>query len=337
MAAWMRLRWVAGVPLVVFALVFGASLVWFSLGGNEATRSAAHASAEGQHRSPNREELPPASGDERIAIALLGASERESYVWTVSLDGSNLIQLTRSAADGKTVNDSFTAWSPDGRTIAFVRSFVDAAGKPGLPHLFAMAPDGSRVRQLTRGSNPDLLPSWAPDGSRVAFARVVGEATDLFAIRPDSTGLTRLTNEPRVHEDMAAFSPDGGQIAYARVTKENEDLWLMDADGSNARELLAGEHADGSPAWSPDGTRIAFVRDGHVAVMEADGGDVRVLTSGELKDSHPQWSPDGTRILFTRDPGDILVMNADGSELARVPVQGVAGGASWAPGAHEPR
>jgi hypothetical protein len=98
-------------------------------------------------------------------------------------------------------------------------------------------------------------------------------------------------------------------------------IWFSLGDEAATRSLEAGRRP-----------RIAFVRDGHVAVMDADGrGPVRVLTNGELKDSHPQWSPDGERILFTRDPGDVLVVKADGRGLARVPLDGLAGGASWQP------
>ena len=104
----------------------------------------------------------------------------------------------------------------------------------------------------------------------------------------------------------------------------------MDADGGGARLLLGGPDDDAEPAWSPDGERIAFVRNGHVAVMDAGGSGVRELTSGGAeREFRPRWSPDGSRIVFTRDPGTILSVAADGSALERLPVDGLADGAVW--------
>jgi Tol biopolymer transport system component len=105
----------------------------------------------------------------------------------------------------------------------------------------------------------------------------------------------------------------------------------MHADGSGQRLLLGGRPSDGLPAWSPDGKRIAFVRDAQIAIMNADGEEVRLLARGSRKGTHPQWSPDGRRILFTGDPWGIYVMNADGSNPAEVPIAGQAAGASWGP------
>ena len=78
---------------------------------------------------------------------------------------------------------------------------------------------------------------------------------------------------------------------------------------------------DGSPAWSPDGTRIAFYseRDGNseIYVMKADGGAVTRLTNSKADEGYPAWSPDGTRLAFmSRRNGkaEIFTMNSDGTD-----------------------
>ena len=330
MTVWKAWRRLAAIPLAVFGLVFAGSAVVFALGEDTAPPREARSPAKPTAPEP-REELPAARGYERIAVALRGETEGSSYAYVVSLDGSDRVRLTEPPSGSTTLNDGYTAWSPDGNTIVLVRQLIDAGGQPTPPHLYAIAPDGSNVRQLTRGPMADLLPAWSRDGSRIAFSRVTGEATDVFTMRADGTRVTQLTAEPAAHEDMPAYSPDDQLIAYTRVERNSEDIWVMNADGTEQRELLGGEHVDGTPDWSPDGSRLTFVRDGHIATMNADGTRIDVLTSGELKDSGPKWSPDGTRILFTRDPGQVLVMDADGSGLARVPLDGQAGGASWGP------
>jgi TolB protein len=92
------------------------------------------------------------------------------------------------------------------------------------------------------------------------------------------------------------------------------DIYLANADGSDAARLTSGE----SPAWSPDGQRIAFYRSEAIHVIDADGSNERRLHQGNL----PAWSPDGTRIVFVTTGGSsrvgIFVTNADGSGLTRL-------------------
>jgi len=112
----------------------------------------------------------------------------------------------------------------------------------------------------------------------------------------------------------------------------------MDADGTN-REKLTDRLWCASPAWSPDGSRIAFVvmdpEEGmkHIRVVDPDGGNMARLTEeGDSVD--PAWSPDGSQIAFaglTDDGVDILVMDADGGNLRRLTTDGSGSEPSWSP------
>jgi len=120
-------------------------------------------------------------------------------------------------------------------------------------------------------------------------------------------------------------------LAFVSTRDGDYAIFEMDADGG-AQHRLTPREGNGSssparlffqiePAWSPDGSQIAFSsrRSGtsHVYVMNADGTGTRRLTTGKKNDSHPTWSPDGTRLAFERD-GDIQVMSADGSGVRRI-------------------
>ena len=105
----------------------------------------------------------------------------------------------------------------------------------------------------------------------------------------------------------------------------------MDADGSNAVRLLTSAVQDNSPAWSPDGTQIAFSRDVDIYVMDADGSNLLQLTSNVLgsapADSVPAWSPDGTEIAFmrafTNTNIEIFKINANGGTPEQLTFNGV--------------
>src|SRR5262249_5620568 len=84
-------------------------------------------------------------------------------------------------------------------------------------------------------------------------------------------------------------------------------IWLASLAGGPARQFTSGESQDSQPAWSPDGTRLAFVSTRHegkpqVFVMDVAGGEARRLTTVADGATSPVWSPDGTRLCYTSTP-----------------------------------
>ena len=134
--------------------------------------------------------------------------------------------------------------SPDGRTIVFEES-TSPLGHPRLSHaIFTVGSDGKGVRRVTAwklhaGDGPD----WAPDGSLILFRsnEDVGdfEKSQIYAIRPDGTGLTQLTHvAPPTRLFSSSFSPDGTRVVFAMAGKGRlPDLYTMATDGTDIRQV----------------------------------------------------------------------------------------------------
>jgi TolB protein len=141
-------------------------------------------------------------------------------------------------------------------------------------------------------------------------------ARDLYAIRPDGTGLVRLTDSPE-DDSGAAVSPDGSKIAFVR----DHVLWMMDADRSNARKLNGYPiEWSSAPSWSPNGESIAvsidewclYSRKAHtcpaitsnaeIAVVDVATGEATAITHCPILecdgDIQPSWSPDASTIAY---------------------------------------
>ncbi len=165
----------------------------------------------------------------------------------------------------------------------------------------------------------------------IAFMCQPDTNPDICVMNPDGTGMTNLTNHPSA--DLSpVWSPDGSQIAFTSdrdsdwdLGVSNVEVYVMNADGSGLTNLTGSPGHDGSPAWSPDGSQIAFSSDragtGDIYVMNADGSGVTRLTNDPADEAWLDWSPDGTQIAFTREwqgSQEVYVMNADGSGQANL-------------------
>ena len=143
----------------------------------------------------------------------------------------------------------------------------------------------------------------------INFPMKRASCTDLPA-PPPPPDTTMIDAEP---------SPDGKQLVLVRGAG-NWELFLTDANGGNRRQITDHSAVDYMPAWSPDGSRIAFVsvRQGHqeIYVLRADGSGLVQLTQGSAHNSEPAWSPDGKSIVFRSEregKPKIYLMSADGS------------------------
>ena len=122
----------------------------------------------------------------------------------------------------------------------------------------------------------------------------------------------------------AAFPGQNGRIAFERTAPLAQgDIWAMEATGLDPVQLTTHAARDANPAYSPDGTKIAFMseRDGdaEIYVMSADGSGQTRLTTNAATDDNPAFSPDGSRIAFesNRDGNtEIYVMDSDGTDAA---------------------
>jgi Tol biopolymer transport system component len=235
--------------------------------------------------------------------------------------------------------------------IAFV------SNRDGNSDVFVMHHDGSHVLNLTRDPADDHGPAFSPNGAQIAFVSNRDGDPDVYVMNADGTDVHRVSHLAGF-ADAPSWSPDGTRIAFVDNSevegghRANYQLYVMVADGSQVTRLSRdlNLNPDSRPAWSPDGTHIAFssARLVHpyscpvthtcplfhldeILVAAADGSQVRQLSSVPGNASAPSWSPDGESIAFQSD-GHIYVMGKDGKGVRRLTKGPTVDGApSWSP------
>ncbi|HKF39283.1 MAG TPA: S9 family peptidase [Ktedonobacteraceae bacterium] len=257
--------------------------------------------------------------------------EYRSSIWMVSTGGGEAKRFTAGPA-----NANSPSWSPDGRWLAFVSDREgESLGRDekeqkkrgkGKPQIWLIPTDGGEARQLTYMQHGAANPTWSPDSKRLVFDAEVGPAEEETE---DGKPLPKV----RVI-DRLWYRLDGTGFIHDK----RHHLFLLDIAGSEPQQLTDGDWDDTEPAWSPDGTRIAFVssRAGDrwrlpcpdvytLAISDGKAGELRCLTNGSLACSAPSWSPDGKTIAFL----GALKLRAGGHvDLYTIPAEASQGSAT---------
>ena len=178
---------------------------------------------------------------EWLALYRSGPSE-ERGLWLRNPDGVNVVRLTND-------NDTAPVWSPDGRSIAFVR---DSGGNSDIYTVSKLKngswQDDTEIAQLTQQADEDLSPAWSPDGETLAFVSHRNGNAEIYIMRDDGANQVRLTTNDADDLDPV-WSPDGKEIAFVSRIYGTGEIFLMRTDGGGQRRLTNNNAEDYSPDW----------------------------------------------------------------------------------------
>ena len=250
-----------------------------------------------------------------------GGTTEEIYtqdIYVMNADGSGL----REVADDPAL-ELDPAWSPDGSKIAFVSNRdapVDATYANSYDIYVTNADGTGEPVRISAQPGNESDPNWSPDGSKLlyvstadtpAFPNPGGDA-EIYVMNPDGSGVVSRLTDNTAYDSTPDWSPDGKEIAFSSNRDGKSAIYKMNANGSGQTKIdyqapcidphdsdLPRCLGDGDPIWSPDGTKIAFMR------------------------SMTDWGYDYD-ITYT--------MNPDGTELSRTPFNHSGySGFDWAP------
>jgi Tol biopolymer transport system component/DNA-binding winged helix-turn-helix (wHTH) protein len=272
--------------------------------------------------------------------------------WTVPVAGGSgvesepageargqLEKLARGRTAWATWDTGFS-WEPSGTAIYFERTFG------GARNLWKMTIDRETLRataieRLTTGPGPDTDLALSPDGKKLAFtSRVQHTRIWLFpfdATNGRITGAGEAVTPPGLGAWLQNLSRDGQKMAFIVVGGGRQELWEKSLVDGREATLAAGNYFIMHPVWSPDGSRLAYLRDmvnsrkSQLFVWSAESRTEEALTASSTARCPPfDWSPDGKSLLVTQERDDapwvpgIWLLPLDAAPLAETRARKVA-------------
>ncbi|HEY3434594.1 MAG TPA: hypothetical protein VGK41_02980 [Solirubrobacterales bacterium] len=277
---------------------------------------------------------------------------------------SGVITTGPAGEDPQTLLDGWAAslsWSGDARRLAFsavgVESTAEGPYGTGWPVVGVATSGLSTPRVYPRAFLNGGDPVLAPDGRTVVFSRLKlvktlpGRESYLFksavwSLNVERGAVKRLTRwRLAAFVDPISFTPDGSGIVTELLDRKGRRIVVVGTDGRRGPRLARLAPDAQEPTYSPDGTRLAYVRDktkrfnlpkpdwpiNELWVANSDGSGARRVLRVNGYISYPSWDPSGSRLAFTRDsaegatgalepePGNkVMAINADGTCLTRV-------------------
>ncbi|HJQ35110.1 MAG TPA: winged helix-turn-helix domain-containing protein [Pyrinomonadaceae bacterium] len=318
------------------AVPVGASTIWTipAQGGapKQVTRTGNPAGAH----------VSPTWSPDGQRIAFVNADQTSSQIWSASISGDDLKQITQRFTPDK----SDPVYAPDGQSIYFTigatlwkRALSQPSGEPyGSPIKVADMGDAA-IRHLTISAN----------GKQLAYsAWTVTSAINSLPLSPRTNEPTAeprpLTIQRGVEFINPTFSPDGQKIAFTAAQRGiNPDIWLMSADGSNAKQLTISQATSHPPNrfpnWFPTGDRIAFLsrrqEQRKLWTVTIDGGREEPWLPLDDGMEVPRLSPDAKQVAFNFNRDGIVNVGATsvtGGEPRQLTFdKEFAGFACWSP------
>ncbi|HSS44096.1 MAG TPA: S9 family peptidase [Thermoanaerobaculia bacterium] len=274
------------------------------------------ASLSGQPRPITEKDLlkfqwvarPQISPDGRqVAYVLVTVNEKEdrydTSIWSVATSGAS---APRRLTAGP--RDSSPRWSPDGRTLAFLR----VASEKEKPQIYLLPMDGGEARQLTDLPRGASAAAWSPSGKTIAFTSSTTAADLEEQRRAREKKGTEEKKKSDVHVVTRAVFREDGEGWLDPMHPDH--IWTVEAspgaDGpAQARPITSGRFDERDPVWNPDGSRIYFISDpvdepyylppdSNLYTVRAEGGPVETVIdiNGPVNAAVP--APDGSRFAF---------------------------------------
>ena len=242
---------------------------------------------------------------------------KQYAVYLINLQTGERRRLT---APAEFAGETTPRFSPDGKSLAFVRVFSDKN-----QDLFIAPTTGEAApRQVTFDRSVIHSLTWNADGNGIFFVSYRGDP------QPNVWRVAATGGEPKLvvtnGRDVSnlAASPDGKTLAFVENNR-NTDIWSIAANQQTAKKFAASIYSEHDPNFSPDGSRVVFTsnRTGEYAIWlaDADGGNLLQLTDSSNEVNSPRFSPDGSKVVYdgmTDRNSDIFVVSAEGGAARRV-------------------
>jgi Tol biopolymer transport system component len=152
----------------------------------------------------------------------------------------------------------------------------------------------------------------------IIFCFVILACGQVNRLVPVDYGSTETPPPLNPIDPQSLNTPQGRIVFEAFVEYDNTEIFVINADGSNLVRLTNRDGFDDDPAWSPDGTKIAFSSSGfgkwNIFLMNSDGTNIERVTDHYGLDGSPEWSPDGKEIVFQSDMDTKMIKYGDGRD-----------------------